>query len=146
MKPDQRRKIDHVRRYTNQDPAYENIRCVYIATPGAMGDEACASVAAIGVDGAEWRDYDMWTAEGEKKFGEVFPPFAQYGYDLTYGSTVTDWYPIYLSHGHSLLVHRSIYLPLKRYQNICASPKGKALKRRFRWADMVDYLLSREKK
>lgn len=127
--------------YVKDDPAYENIRCVYIALPDGMEDEASATVVAIGPNGAEWRDYDLWTPDDEQHFGEVFPPFAQDSYDIAADVTVPGFRLMPLSSCQSLLVHDSIYGALADYRRGCCSPQGRALNRQFRWRDFVDSLL-----
>ena len=134
------------RRYANHDPLYENIRCVFLAQPGAMGVDSYAEVVSIGANNVEWSAYNLWNKEDENRFGEVFPPFAQEGYDIAFQGSAPGFRRLSLGHGHTLLVHESIYARLKEIQDTCTSPRGRALKRRFQWDKLVESLLLNEKK
>ena len=129
----------------NIEPKYEDIRCVYFAIPGGMGDEAAISIVSVGRRGAEWRNYNLYQESEEERFGLIFPPFKDLGWAVAYnGVRDIGWHSIGLSACHYLLVHDSIADEIKQYSRVCEvrcrrNPKWAFV---YRWQTAVDFIVS----
>ena len=141
--------------YSNVEQKYEDIGCVCLTMPGAMGDDCSAVVVSYGRHVPRWRRYDLDNDVDRDAFTAAFPPFAEYGWSLAYEEDpLLDWELICLSSGQSLLVRQSIAHHIKRYDRVCETRQRLARDPKFRhynnprqsllfnWEVAIDFLMT----